>query len=135
MTLRRFHYFLYIFFLPQGQVSPSAHQDHCGRCRIQTWDLCPRSDVRYTNEPPNLFFDHPCIFRSACEADWIEKVQHQMEDSTALGRSITILGALTTFLLRKGLFKFPLQFFIFKIKCLVIMFSILQLHNYWLLSK
>ena len=24
-----------------------AHQDHCGKCRIQTWDLCPRSLVRY----------------------------------------------------------------------------------------
>ena len=26
---------------------PAAHQDHCGRCRIQTWDLCPRSLVHY----------------------------------------------------------------------------------------
>ena len=25
---------------------PAAHQDHCGRCRIRTPNLCPRSLVR-----------------------------------------------------------------------------------------
>ena len=25
---------------------PAAHQDHCGRCRIRTPNLCPRSQVR-----------------------------------------------------------------------------------------
>ena len=29
---------------------PSAHQDHCGRCRIRTRDLCPRSLVRYHHQ-------------------------------------------------------------------------------------
>ena len=26
---------------------PAAHQDHCGRCRTRTQDLCPRSPVCY----------------------------------------------------------------------------------------
>ena len=40
---------------------PAVPQDHCGRCRIQTGDLCPRSLGRHqwattspTNEPPHL---------------------------------------------------------------------------------
>ena len=34
---------------------PAAPQDHCGRCRIRTRDLCLRSMARYgTNEPPHL---------------------------------------------------------------------------------
>ena len=46
--------FLKIFFCLRGigfyiitQWSPAAHQDHCGRCRIRTRDICPRSLVRY----------------------------------------------------------------------------------------
>ena len=30
---------------------PTAHQDHCGRCRIRTRDLCQRSMVRYQWAP------------------------------------------------------------------------------------
>ena len=43
---------------------PAAHQDHCGRCRIRTRDICLRSLVRYQwvttspNEPPHLQMSH-----------------------------------------------------------------------------
>ena len=41
-------------FLPQVFFSiistdPAAHQDQCGRFRIQTWGLCPRSHWRIKN--------------------------------------------------------------------------------------
>ena len=53
--------FLNILFLPQGKEpqsilslciitvhnDPAAHHNHCGRCRIRSRDLCPRSLVRY----------------------------------------------------------------------------------------
>ena len=50
---------LFFFFGPQVEVPPStlrftvlhndpaAPQDRCGRCRIQTQDLCARSLARY----------------------------------------------------------------------------------------
>ena len=60
----RAKYFYRYSFLPLGLVSlstlrystllpvpvhngPAACQDHCGRCRFRTRDLCPRSLVRY----------------------------------------------------------------------------------------
>ena len=54
-----FFFFFNIFFGPQVEVPPStlrftvlhndpaAPQDHCGRRRIRTRDLCPRSLVHY----------------------------------------------------------------------------------------
>ena len=53
------HSFFYKYFLASGGGSPlyaeilqshndpAAHQDHSGRCRIRTRDLCPRSLARY----------------------------------------------------------------------------------------
>ena len=56
-----FLFFFFFFLLLRGRCFPSlprefstffhndpaAHlQDHCGRCRIRTWDLCPRSLAR-----------------------------------------------------------------------------------------
>ena len=42
----------------------AAHQEHCGRCRIRTRDLCSRSLVRYqwATTSPNSF--HNTLFQS-----------------------------------------------------------------------
>ena len=53
---------IYIFFPSGVKVSlsslrfstllhndPAVHQDPCGRCRIRTWNPCPRSLRHYTN--------------------------------------------------------------------------------------
>ena len=40
----------FIFFTLSFTVlhnDPAAHQDHCGRCRIRTQDLCPKSLVSF----------------------------------------------------------------------------------------
>ena len=69
IQLLLFFIFLFLLFWPQIEVSPStlrftvlqhndpaAAQDHCGRWRIRTRDLCPKSLVRYqraTTSPTN----------------------------------------------------------------------------------
>ena len=58
-TPRPPHLLFFVYFLAPGGGSPlypeiftlvhndpAAHQDHCGRCRIQTRDLCARSLVQ-----------------------------------------------------------------------------------------
>ena len=69
IQLLLFFIFFFLPFWPQIEVSPStlrftvlqhndpaAAQDHCGRWRIRTRDLCPKSLVRYqraTTSPTN----------------------------------------------------------------------------------
>ena len=54
---------------------PAGPQDHCGRCQIQTWDLCPRSLLRYQWANTSHIFKQITCFLWAKEQSTHEKEQ------------------------------------------------------------
>ena len=75
-------FFVYIFFGPRRRFpplpwdftvlhnDPAVPQDHCGRLRIRTRDLCPRSLAHYQLshhisliEPPHLLLSHHILLK------------------------------------------------------------------------
>ena len=54
---------------------PAGPQDHCGRCQIQTWDLCPRSLLRYQWANTSHIFKQITCFLWAKERSTHEKEQ------------------------------------------------------------